>query len=52
MEFALCLLSTALYKFLSDLFSILYYTDMMKSQLIPDQLPGEYTGLKVTHLAQ
>ena len=42
MEFALCLLSPVLHKFLAKAFlSILYHTDMRMRHLLPDHHPGE-----------
>ena len=53
MEFALCLLSTAIYMFLTwAVFSILYHTDMRRGHLLPDLLPEEHTDLQATLLAQ
>ena len=32
--------------------TVLCHTDMRRSHPLPDQLPGEHTGLQATHLAQ
>ena len=46
------LISAALQGFGQGLFSALHHTDMKRSHILPDQLPGEHTALEATHLAQ